>query len=234
MDYIETRKVLLRGAIGFLAITALLAIVSIVSDDFGVWHWNILLSTLSVSCASLGALSCVSFMEKRGAHILGITGIIAAGLAALLVILGIWGQISDDIYWKITVTSILVAIGFAHALLLHLPDLAEEYRWAQGASAVAIMTVVSQFVIAMWLEIEHYAYYQVLLVAFIVDIFLSLLVPIFAKLQGNIPEGNGPQLSETSDKLILRLLTGKTFVDDSGRRFLVVELPADKGETSDG
>jgi hypothetical protein len=233
MDYIETRKLLLGGFIGFLAVTALLAILCVISGEFGEIATKTLLSTLSVSCTSLCAMSCITFMEKRGANAVGVLGVAAAVLASLLMILGVWGNYYSDDFWKTVATLVLVSIGIAHALSLLTPDLLEEHHWIQAASSLAIMILVSQIVAAMWLEIADGGYYKLLTVVSIVTILLSLIVPICAKLNGSSTE-DATATAETAEKLILSPLSGKTFVDETGRRFLVVELPADRGETSDG
>ena len=65
MDYAEFRRASLRTFLGFLALTAAVAVVSVLSGDFGETQVKVLLTTLTISAASMCAMACAAFIEKR-------------------------------------------------------------------------------------------------------------------------------------------------------------------------
>src|SRR5262245_23504404 len=124
MNYAKIRGLLLKVFIGFLSLTALVAIVSVLGGKFGETQIKVLVTTCSISAASICAMSCAAFVERKKAKAIGGTGILAAGVAALMVIVGAWSEISDEDYWRTTGTFIVISICFAHGCLLGLPNLA--------------------------------------------------------------------------------------------------------------
>ncbi|MCF7975428.1 MAG: hypothetical protein K9N55_16545, partial [Phycisphaerae bacterium] len=129
MDYTAIRKASLKVFIGFLALTALIAIISVLSGEFGKIQFKVLATTFSISAASICSMSCAAFMEKRKRTGLGLTGILLCAVGAVLVIVGLWPEIDSEVYWKTTVTVIVAAIALAHAFLLSLPDLDDRHTW---------------------------------------------------------------------------------------------------------
>ena len=65
MDYSEIRKLALKIFIGFLGLTAVIAIISVLAGQFGELQWKILGTTFTISAASICSMSCAAFIEKK-------------------------------------------------------------------------------------------------------------------------------------------------------------------------
>src|SRR5262245_58181132 len=160
MNYAKIRGLLLKVFIGFLSLTALVAIVSVLSGKFGETQIKVLVTTCSISAASICTMSCAAFLERKKAKWAGGTGILMAGIAAVMVIIGVWSEISDDNYWRITGTLIVVSICFAHGCLLGLPNLVARYRWTQITSTILITLLALQILVAIWGKISDEGFYR--------------------------------------------------------------------------
>jgi FtsH-binding integral membrane protein len=100
MNLSDIRRIFLWSFIGFLSLTALIAIFSVLSHEFGETQIKVLATTFTVSAASICAMSCAAFIEKKETNRFGIIGMLFAGIAAAMTIIGIWGEISTEGYWK--------------------------------------------------------------------------------------------------------------------------------------
>jgi hypothetical protein len=134
--------VLLKVFIGFLSLTALLAIVSVLNGKSGETQIKVLATTFSICAGSICAMLCAGFLERKGAKGIGYTGLIAAAIAVLLAIGGVWAQIPGlaqriiTAYWKTTATVGVVAVALAYGCLLRLPNLTACVRWTQTVSTI--------------------------------------------------------------------------------------------------
>src|SRR5882672_819710 len=136
MNLPGVRKILLWSFIGFLSLSALIAIFSVLSHEFGETQIKVLATTFTISAASICAMSCAAFAEKRKMTFVGLAGIAFAASAAVTTVICIWGQVGEEYYWKTVITLIVLAVGFSHALLLWIPGLASGHRWTQVASSI--------------------------------------------------------------------------------------------------
>lgn len=236
MNYTDMRRLLLRVFIGFLSLTALLAIVSVLIGKPGDIQLKVLGTTFSICAGSIGAMPCAGFLERKGAKAVGRTGLIATAVAVLLTIGGIWGQVPGlppwivNAYWKTTATVGVIAGAVAYGCLLCLPKLAAQYRWTQTASLVLIGLLAVQIIVAVVGEINVDWYYRVMAALSIVVVLLSLVIPICTRLgtQADTPAadlGQGARpLGQLAEHLVLRQVAAGVFADEAGRRYRVTEL----------
>ncbi|MCB9911418.1 MAG: hypothetical protein H6827_00335, partial [Planctomycetes bacterium] len=143
IDYIGLRGLFLKLFLGFLGLTAVVAIVSVLSGDFGKVQAKVLATCFTVSAASICSMSCAAFMEKRKHVRLGMTGIALSIGSGLLVIVGLWPEIDAEEYLKTTATVCVAGIAFAYIFLLLIPELDVRHRWLQRvfAGSVGILAV---------------------------------------------------------------------------------------------
>lgn len=222
MNYAELRRITLWTFIGFLVLTALVAIISVLIGEFGEIQAKILGTCLAISACSICAMACAAFMEKRKATKLGLAGIALSVGWSSLAIIGMWAEIHEDEYWKTVATLAVCAVAFAHGFLLLLPELARRHRWIQVTTLAFIGILAAQIVIGMWAEIDDETYLRLLTVVAIMVVLGTLVVPILMK----FGQGAKPR----NDRLVLRGVGGELFEDASGRRYRVSEL--DAGEES--
>ncbi len=219
MDFTGIRRASLKVFIAFLGLTALFAIISVLAGEFGELQWKVLATTLTISAASICAMSCAAFIEKKKFTQLGIAGILLSVSAAILLIGGMWPEIDSEVYWKTTATFGVFAVAFAHAFLLFLPELDERQKWIQPVSSVSLGILAFQIVIAVWAEIGAEEYYRLLAAVAIIVGLETLVVPILIKLRRR--DGR------TSDKLVLERIEGDVYRDPSGRKYQLKEIVAE-------
>jgi hypothetical protein len=229
MNYTKVRKLLLKVFIGFLSMTALVAIFSVLNREFGEAQIKVLVTTFSISAGSICAMACAGIIERKDAKAVGIIGILAACVAVSLVIIGVWGEITEGDYLKTTGTSIVVSIAFAHACLLHLPDLAGSYRWTQTVSALLIGLLALQIISAIWAEVGNEGFYRVMAAVSVLVVLATLVVPICSWLSAST-EKPGP----VPEQLVLHRISGTHFADQVGRQYQVTEINAEPGALPNG
>ena len=239
MNYTDIRRLLLKIFIGFLSLTALVAIFSVLSHQFGETQLKVLLTTFSISAGSICSMSCAAFLERQGAKGtgkgVGFAGILAASVAVLLAIVGVWGEVKEAEFWKTTATFIVVAVAFAHACLLRLPNLASSHRWTQTVSTILIGFLGVQIVLAVWGEIHDDLYYRFMAVVSVLVVLMTLVIPICTKLGGKADEGPealvhvAEQCDPLPEHLVLRKVSGAVFADQAGRTYRVTEIKAEAG-----
>ena len=216
----EAKRLFLKLFIGFLSLTAAIAILSVLSGDFGEFQLKVLATTFSISAASICSMSCAAFIDKKKKRELGVIGIVFSGIAAALMTGGVWIDINEEAYWKITISFIVFAMALAHAFLLILPDLDSEHRWAQTASCVAISILALQIVSAVWGEIDDEGYYKFLAAVSIVVVLLTLVIPILMKMRKGI--------DDSVRTLVLTENQDGTFCDQPGTIYRVTEIDTEQ------
>jgi len=210
------KRLSLGSLIGFLSLSALIAIGALLSGDFGSTQIKVILTTLTISGASICAMACSAFVEKRGRSAIGVLGIVCAAIAAGLTIGGIWGEFSSELYWKSTVTTIIASISLAHSLLLFIPALAPNYRWTQGALSLTAAILAGMILVAVWGEISGAGYYRVLGVVAVLVVLLTLIVPICARLgAGGAVDSSALTLTKEDEDI---------YRDPSGQRYRVTKI----------
>lgn len=216
MNPADAKRLLLKLFIGFLGITAFVAILSVLSGDFGEFQLKVLATTFSISAASICSMSCAAFIERKRKRGLGMLGMVCCAGAAAMVVGGVWLEVGEEIYWKSTVSLIVTAVGFAHAFLLALPGLDTKHRWVQTASTLFIAILAVQIVVAVWAEINDAGYFKLLAVVSIIVVLLTLVIPILMKIRKG---------GESSPKTLLLTEAGDgTYVDQQGALYQVTRI----------
>ena len=217
----KLRTLLLKLFIGSLVFSALLAIFSVLLGDFGALVTKVLVTTFTFSAASICLMACAAFAEKRNAK-LGFVGIALAVFSETLILLLVWAKIGSTEYWKFTISTIVIAVGFAHALLLHLPNLNRRYSWAQKLSGFLIGLLAFQIIVAVWGEVKDDLYYKLMTVSSILVTFITLLVPILSVIARGLPE--------SMDSLKLTKTPDGTYRDKDGKLYIVKEIKTEHVE----
>ena len=214
MNIVLLRQLSLRGFVGFLSLTALVAVVTVLVGNFGDLQFKILASSFSVSITSICVMSGAVFMESRGPRWLGVLGIAIALLGLVLINLGLWFQPGNWTYWKVVFVFIVVSLGLAHGFLLQLPSMNLAHRWVQPLSAISIALLVALISGALIFDLSGDWLWRAMTVVAIVVVLCSALIPILLRL--------GAPVSRA--KLVLELLEGGLYQSADGRRFEVREL----------
>lgn len=120
MDYTGIRKLSLRVFLGFLVLTAVIAVLR---GEFGEFQVKTLVTSATISVASICSMSCISFIERKQQASLGLTGVFFCVVAASLSIIAMWGGFDGGITVRIVMSLWVISVAFAHGFLLLLPAL---------------------------------------------------------------------------------------------------------------
>jgi len=220
MNYTSIRKSALKVFLGFLGLTAIVAIVSVLSGEFGELQFKILATSLTISAASICAMSCAAFIEKKRPMELGILGIALCVISAVLAIAGMWLEMDSEGFWKTTVTFVIAAVAFAHAFLLVLPKLDNSQKWVQLVSTASIGILAVQIAVAVWGEIDDQGYYRGLSVVAIIVGLETLAIPMLMKLRKGA--------TQEKQTLVLEKVEGDMYRDTTGRQYRLTEINSEQ------
>ena len=175
-----------RIALWFLiisvAISAALGIIAILSGNFGDFEARVILTTVTISAASVCALAAGALWENRSERTFpGITVALAI-LAAAVIIIGIWGKISTTGYWKFSATVGVLAIAFAQACLISLARLAPRFAWTRTLALIAIFFLASLIIFAICTEVSSEGFFKTMGATAILVAALTIMMPIFHRL----------------------------------------------------
>lgn len=176
------KKVALWFLIVSVSLSALLGIVAIIKGDFGDFEARVILTTVTISAASICALAAGAFWESRTARILPGIAVALAILAAALIIIGIWGKISATPYWKFSVSVGVLAIACAQACLVSLARLASRFAWTRTVTLLAIFALAALAIFALYGEVRQEGYYKIMGATAILAAALTIMMPIFHRL----------------------------------------------------
>lgn len=216
MSIQQIKRLCLRLLVSFLSLSALIAVISLLAGDFGGAQFRVILTNLAISGASICAMACFAFIEKRGHPNLGGLGAAIALIAAIFLIVGFWKEYDSQSMWKVTFSWVVLAAAFAHSFLLLIPMLDWRYRWSQTALVVSVSLLAGLILLAIWVSISSTGYYRFMGVVAIVVGLLTLVVPICARL-------SAPAASR-AENLILHHEQADIYRDSDGQRFRVSKV----------
>ena len=149
------KRIFLYTLIASTALSALIGIGVILFGDFGNFEVRVLMTTLTVTVASIMGLACGAYFETGKNRVLPVSGIVLAISAALMTFLIIWNVFDENqTYIKSTVTVILLALSCAHLSLLSLARLDRRFAWSRIAAFIFIGVLDAILLFLMWVEPE--------------------------------------------------------------------------------
>lgn len=225
MNYKTFRRRALQIAIGFLVLTAMVAIVSVFMPDFGHLYAKILATCFTISIACLCMIASTAFIEQRQQVAIGSAGILLSLVAAGLIIIGLWAEFRFDWYWKTSACLAVCAVASAHCFLLLIPQLARRQQWLRWTASLSIGLLTLQILITICFQLRTNLYQQLLGVVSILVGLQTVLIPIFMKMR----KGE----TATALKLQLTQVEGNRYRDASGREYQLQETAPDNHESAD-
>lgn len=227
MNIHAARSILLKLFIAFLSLTAIIGIATVLTGEFGEVQLKVLATTFTISAASICAMACAAYIEKRRPEP-GWIGIVLSFIAAAMLIAGMWAEFDSEEYWKTTVSLIVLGLAFAHSLLLQLPDLGES-DWVQAVAAGLVGILALMLIAVFWGEIDNEGYYRVLAVVSIIVVLFTLVVPVlmFIAKPKQAPALPSPDAPATK-ALVLMPMKGDYYQDAEGAMYRVERVPETK------
>lgn len=215
INYDNLKRIGLRLFIFFLLISALISIVAVLSGSFGDFEQKTLVTTFTISASTICSMSCIAFISKRKKKILGYSGIGFTFAGAFLLILGVWINLQNHLYWNTTVTFIIFALASAHSFLLMMPSLSKKHTWVQYLTGVTIVFLALLIINAVWFEVDTDMYYKFLTIVSIIVVLETVVIPMLKILSKKHAKIN----TDFEDKIILEKVNGNIFKDKNGRIF---------------
>lgn len=227
-----------RIALWFLIISvvlsAIVGIIAIIVGTFGRTEAQILLTTLTISAASICALACGALWETGRAKLFPMIGIALAIVDAALFIVGIWFETQSEAYWKFSASLGFVAVATAHTCLLSLARLAPRFVWTRVAAFIAAYLLAVLFIYIVYVTPKGDALIRVIGVTSIVLAAMTILTPVFHRLSRGDFDQQADGTSETRIATITCPQCGATQANsvdeiacpECGCRFQVVIIKA--------
>lgn len=215
----EIKRGALKLSLGFLLLSALFAIFVVLVGRFGEFETKVLLTTLSISVASMCAMACGAHIERTRVAAIGSIGIISAVLSLTFVMISVWAEVDSKEFLKLSLSCVVVSFALAHALLLNLPDLANNHLWLRYFADFTIGLLAVLVIYLVWKEGPWAApYFKLLIVVGIGIALVSLLIPIFSKLGNDSPK--------SEEEVLLKRHEGDVYVDKNGEYYQLHKMSA--------
>jgi hypothetical protein len=176
------KRVALWFLIVSVASSAAAGIIAILVGKFGRTGAQIVLTTLTISAASICALACGALWETGRARVIPMAGILLAIADAALFICGIWWESQSEAFWKFSASVGLLAVATAHACLLALARLTSRFAWARIAAWAAAYLLALQFIYIIYFTPKGDTLIRIIGVTSIVLAALTILTPLFHRL----------------------------------------------------
>lgn len=178
------RRVFLLGAAALASVAALVAIVTVVSGDFGGTEAKIFATIATTFAAGSALVAGLALLGRRESPLLGYAGIGLALTGFVLWSAQIWGEFAGDGYWKLvgvlTAWSLAVLIVTTNRLMLSSPSLVRVLYPATGAAAGGAALVVTVMILR-----ENGDGWQLFAVLLILALLAEVLAPILERFGGS-------------------------------------------------
>ena len=219
------RKASLYSFIGFLTISALLAITCVLSGEFGDFEIKVLITTSVIAVASICSLCCSAYSNRTQNTLPSLGGISLAALSAAMLIVGLWAEVDSEGYWKTTAVCSVFSMAFAHSLALLAVKLRPTHTWLQLGTGINIFALASLLSVIILAEIDDEGVFKIVAVLAILAALETLVIPILSRLSKVAPAQAGETLS-------LSRREDGTYEDKGGRIYRVSEMLNDSIEAS--
>jgi hypothetical protein len=183
----RSARIALYTVAGTVVLGTILAALCIVG---GTWDWfrvRVILTSYTISGASVCGLACAAVWERRNGRVLPGLGLAMSISGAVLMMPVIWAEIYSDIYARVTITMIVFAAATAHLCLLSLARLAERFAWSRGLAYLSVYGLAGLFALILWTGETGIATFQFLGVLTVTVAAVSVLIPIFHALSRSEP-----------------------------------------------
>jgi hypothetical protein len=217
----EIKKAFLYSLVLSVLLSAILAILAILS---GTWDWfqvRVLLTTGTIAAASICGLANGAFLATKRGTLLPLAGIAFAMVAAALHIGGIWTEPHSDLFWRVAAAAAIFAVACAHMALISMARLAPAFKWSVPLAYVVVFDVALLIVLMIMTDFrgDMGGIFQILAVAAVVDAAITLLVPVFHWLsRGEFPEEKRAATHDDADSIDREIVRLKQRIPELERR----------------
>jgi hypothetical protein len=172
----------LYSLVGSVILGAVLGIVIVLRNQWGWFEARVILTTMTIAAASVCGLACDLSRTPRGNNALPIGGLALTAVAAVLLLVAIWGDIQSEGYWKTTASVGILAVSAVHVSLLSIARLAAGYRWVFFVACQIIFGLAIFLVMILIFEIDFDRVFRFVAALAILDAAVTLIIPILHRL----------------------------------------------------
>ncbi|MGZ8847432.1 MAG: hypothetical protein ACXW3C_13310, partial [Pyrinomonadaceae bacterium] len=176
------KRIALWFLIASVGASAVLGIIIVLAGTFSDLEIRIILTTLTISAASICVLACGALFESRRQRLLPGTGAALALAAALLLIAGIWTQTHSEPFWRFTASVGLLAVATAHSCLLGLAGLSRRFSWFRIAALVSIYLLAALIIHVVYFPPRQDTEIRIIGAIAIIVAAVTILTPLFHRL----------------------------------------------------
>ncbi|MDN5882326.1 MAG: hypothetical protein L0H37_08135 [Nitrosospira sp.] len=180
----KLKRSLLYSFIAFLAISALIAIVTVIAGSFSDFTIKVLITTTTIAGASICLLCAGAYGERRHVYWPGIASGVLVILAATLIIGGAWLEASSEEYWKTTAVIGVFAIADAHSLALLAVPLRRDHVWLRPVTtaSIVLLACLVSILIVMIGYLSLWQPWKLGIVLAILVALETLVIPLLSRL----------------------------------------------------
>ncbi|MBI1372540.1 MAG: hypothetical protein GC159_07240 [Phycisphaera sp.] len=178
----------LYGFIGFLTLGALWGIITVLTGHFGWLEARVLLTAAIVSVSSACLLTCVNFASRTSLRPLSIGGAGVVVTAATLLMIGMWGDVRSEAFWKLACIATTWGVALTHGFLILGMRLHRRFMLPQLAVVLttAVLALMFSLAILDFNAIERIigeqAFYRIMASVAILVALGSVAMPILRRI----------------------------------------------------
>lgn len=175
------KRILLYCLVGSVAVGAGLAILFVLLNTWGWFEVRVIFTTIVIAVASLCVMACELARTPKGANLLPYAGFGLTLLAAVMILIGMWGDVRDQSHWKLSGSLCTFAIATVHVCLLSVAPLASKFKWVYYIAfqiSYGLAIIFSLMLFQAFRFDEHIG--RVIIAVSIVDTALTLVIPILS------------------------------------------------------
>lgn len=176
------KKFFLYTLIISVVVSALLGIGVLLFGEFGDIAARVLMTTFTITLASILGLACGAYFESGRGKVLPLAGIAFSIIGGILCILMIWWR---DPYGenlgKTTLTAVMLATACALLSLISLARLDSRFRWSYYTLHIAVWILNAILLYILWFEPESSGdlVARIIGVLSIIIAALTIMTPVF-------------------------------------------------------
>ena len=176
------KKPLLYVLIASVILGAVFGVTLILMNTWGWFEVRVMLTTVIIAVASLCGLACDLSKLPRGLNLLPRSGLVLTGIAALLLLFGIWLEFSSEEYWKATIVASIFGVATVHACLLSIARLSNRFRWVAFIGKQLIYGLAIMLALIIVGEVDSRGLWRFVAALSIVVAAVTLVIPILHRI----------------------------------------------------
>jgi hypothetical protein len=178
-------RIVLRILIGALCVAAAVACYALLGGEFSDTDWKVIGTSTLFALASSLAAAGLSVRER--APVLGAVGVVTAAAAFVLVSFGMWVELENEAFWRVTGIIAIVALESAHVAFvwsrLRPTDPTGVARIGRAAIGLAVVSAVMGIAPIAGLDGgDETLYFEILGVVLVGQLLCTVLAPLVRRL----------------------------------------------------